>query len=465
MIIVAKEVESAPSVFVAKLFKLLEEEEKSVTNVHALVPPPLPCVSSPESIISTLGELLEKTVKPHSDSNAYRCLRIFSYSVPTPPGEETMENWIEQARLMITECDCSDKEKEGLWKVLKALLWNCALEYIAALESAFGTSESGEDLYFVFRLLWQNSGEALSDFLCKLEWSLTRVVQRGGLSPQIRDRACVEQLIRGTVEADMMLLKLRLRERKGNPPSFLNLLTEIREEEENEATRHKLDVTVKPVHLRNDPKSEIQELKAETKELNSQIRDMLHQKEQVPLKVTDVKEKSTKNSSDAHKDSEVRVLKNQVQLQHQITVMLVAHPFSVREDHPLNTTTSALGLVGPPKNKDDYFCYQCGEDGHIATHCKAPENSAQVIQKLIRSLQKAKAVKVAHAYSTDTVTVAQKVQRPAKVDPALFNFGESPLPETWKNRLRQKLSGRRGVFSLDEWDVGLAFLPRETTKR
>lgn len=40
---------------------------------------------------------------------------------------------------------------------------------------------------------------------------------------------------------------------------------------------------------------------------------------------------------------------------------------------------------GPsPKDSDDYFCYKCGESGHIATRCAGPENPQKVIRKLIR---------------------------------------------------------------------------------
>jgi len=48
----------------------------------------------------------------------------------------------------------------------------------------------------------------LSDFLRRMEKSLTKVVQRGGLSPQMMDRTRVDQLIRGAVESDLMLLQL-----------------------------------------------------------------------------------------------------------------------------------------------------------------------------------------------------------------------------------------------------------------
>uniref|UniRef100_A0A3B3I428 Gypsy retrotransposon integrase-like protein 1 n=1 Tax=Oryzias latipes TaxID=8090 RepID=A0A3B3I428_ORYLA len=58
----------------------------------------------------------------------------------------------------------------------------------------------------------------------------------------------------------------------------------------------------------------------------------------------------------------------------------------------------------------------------------------------------------------DTVTevLGEKSSTSRQINPALFNFGDSPIPNEWKERLRQKLSERSNVFSTDEWDVGLA---------
>ncbi len=45
---------------------------------------------------------------------------------------------------------------------------------------------------------------------------------------------------------------------------------------------------------------------------------------------------------------------------------------------------------------------------------------------------------------------------PTELDPQLIQFGDSPISPQWKARLRQKLCERANVFSLHEWDVGLA---------
>lgn len=64
---------------------------------------------------------------------------------------------------------------------------------------------------------------------------------------------------------------------------------------------------------------------------------------------------------------------------------------------------------------------------------------------------------IAEMYAVDTVTPIQPSDLTADtVDPNLFDFGDSPIPEEWKSRLRQKLAERREVFSLHEWDIGLA---------
>lgn len=54
------------------------------------------------------------------------------------------------------------------------------------------------------------------------------------------------------------------------------------------------------------------------------------------------------------------------------------------------------------KAKEDYFCYKCGEDCHIASKCKAPENYCLVIQKLVLSLRKARNERMDQSSSKDT---------------------------------------------------------------
>ena len=76
------ESESPADDFLAKLNKLMEEEGKTVKDVHAMLSKDVPHENSPESIIRAVGDLLEKTMRPTSENNAFRRLRTFSGHVP-----------------------------------------------------------------------------------------------------------------------------------------------------------------------------------------------------------------------------------------------------------------------------------------------------------------------------------------------------------------------------------------------
>jgi len=125
-------------------------------------------------------------------------------------------------------------------------------------------------------MMRQFAKEMLSDFLTQLEKSLTKVVQKGGLMSQSMDRARLEQLIRGaSAESDLMLLQLRLRERKAKPPGFLEFLNEIKTAEENELARRRIGMPVKSLILKTDSEVDsdvVNKLRAELQELKLKMR-------------------------------------------------------------------------------------------------------------------------------------------------------------------------------------------------
>uniref|UniRef100_A0A8C4S4Z7 Uncharacterized protein n=1 Tax=Erpetoichthys calabaricus TaxID=27687 RepID=A0A8C4S4Z7_ERPCA len=236
--------------FYTKLKLLMQAEGKTMEDIKALLPGAQKSTSTADSVIQAFGDLLEKTNR-NSSEGGYRNLRIFSGTQPVPAGEGQFDHWLEQAWLMVEESEYMAKEKKRrVMESLKGPALEIAkavqtsdpdantTEYLEALESAFGTAESGDDLYF-----------KLSDFLRRLERSFYKV-----------------QLFRGAVAADLMLIQLRLRKRKTEPPTFLQLLSEIR------ASRWKLTAFVHPVQPKQTTdlkQAEIQSLKAELKELKS----------------------------------------------------------------------------------------------------------------------------------------------------------------------------------------------------
>lgn len=378
------------------------EQSEESGDIHS---PNVLNASTPESIIRAVGDLLAKTTKASGDSSSFRRLRTFSGVIPTPAGEDNLENWMEQAMLMVEECDRSEKEKklrivESLrgpaLEIIQAVRFTNSnaspKEYLAAVESAFGSSESGEDLYFKFRALRQRHGECLSDFLRRLEKVLIKVVQRDGLPLQSVGKARLEQLIRGATQSDIMLLQLRLRERKQNPPDFLELLHEIKEEEVREAERHKSNPTVRKVHIENEKPNDfsLQDLATEIRDLQSLVAKLAvkTQEDFAPER----KQKSHQADEFSEDNHEVKALKKEVKkLRQQVKAMCV-QPASTadKEESQEKKEVCSVNFTRPRvagvKSSEDFFCYRCGGDGHIASKCKAPENEKKVIQKLINSL-------------------------------------------------------------------------------
>ncbi|KAK0134676.1 Paraneoplastic antigen Ma1 [Merluccius polli] len=389
-------VTAPPDDFTLKLQNLLQSEGKSLNDLQPLLGQSTPTQSDPTSIIRAVGELLEKTMRPPQENNAFRRLRVFSGVMPTPAGEETLESWLEQAQLMLDECDCSVKEKKKrivesvkgpAFEIIQAVRCNDADarpgDYLAALENAFGITKSGEDLYFAFRSMQQKSGERLSDYLRRLEKALAKAVQKGGLPPTSRDRARVEQLLRGAAsESDILLLQLRLKERLRNPPSFMDLLSEIRVEEDQKVTRRSLTTSAHTVRTAEESTAhyaEVDALKSQVKVLEAKVQQ-LSVKERPPV---------------LHIDSEVQALKEQVaslQLLNQLREQAAMQeapitpdktPQSFRPKQPFKPRKSNNTTDG-----QDVFCYRCGEDGHITKNCSGTDNPSKVISKLIRNNQK-----------------------------------------------------------------------------
>lgn len=430
-LVIISEKETTADDFGVKLNALLQAEGKTAEDVQALFSGPSAAPSSTEAILRAVSDLLDKTAKPAAESGGYRRLRIFSGMLPTPSGEESFDHWLEQANLMVAESDCPEKEKRRrimesvkgpAMEILKAVKLAdpdvSPERCLNALESAFGTVESGDDLYFSLRLMQQQPGEKLSDFLRRLERSLTKVVQKGGLPAPQMDRVRVEQLLRGAVTSDLMLIQLRLRERKDNPPSFLELLSEVRSEEEYEASRVKLSPSVHSIHVQqevSDKQAEIQTLKTDIKEIKSMFAAMAtkslptetERNVKVPAEAWHTPEKDA--------DSEVAALKKQVKrLQQKLNnkkTNIADTPAVV-----MTVEASCPDHKTPRRSRndtDEYFCYKCGEPGHIAGRCRNVENKGKVIQKLIQSLKKAKDASQTSSGELATKNVDCNVKRSA----------------------------------------------------
>uniref|UniRef100_A0A8C3H5Y1 Paraneoplastic antigen Ma-like C-terminal domain-containing protein n=1 Tax=Chrysemys picta bellii TaxID=8478 RepID=A0A8C3H5Y1_CHRPI len=188
-----------------------------------------------------LGQILEKVVLSHATSNSCRELRLFA-------GAEEFEPWLEHTTEMLQEWAVPDAEKRrclieslsgpalDVIRTLKLIDPGVSVnDCLEALDHTFGSVEGPEDSYCKFLNSRQQIGEKISAYIQRLERLLQRAVMRGAVTAEQMDRTRLAQIVRGAQFQNPILLHLRLRERREHPPSYSQLIKEIREEEERQA--------------------------------------------------------------------------------------------------------------------------------------------------------------------------------------------------------------------------------------
>ncbi|KAL7831371.1 hypothetical protein SRHO_G00308740 [Serrasalmus rhombeus] len=167
--------------FHVKLAAFLEHEGKTLADLGGLTSP-LSSTAAPPSLntelVNAISSLVDKCSVTTMENQNYRKLRLCSGRKPTPHGEEEYEAWAERTTHMLEEWQCSDTMKkqriaEGLQgpaadivRFLRVSNPNAmAVDYLKALESAFGTTENADDLLEKFRSTFQEENEKLSAYL------------------------------------------------------------------------------------------------------------------------------------------------------------------------------------------------------------------------------------------------------------------------------------------------------------
>lgn len=351
--------------------------------------------ASPFSSPTSPPLLSESTINPpqvqkvivehfiHSDATpssfSQSRVRTFSGRLPKPNGEVDYEAWRTQVDLLLNDTSLSDSQKvrrilESLLSpaadIVKPLGTNALPEaYLTQLESAFGVVEDGEELFATFLGSNQNSGEKPSVYLNRLQTLLTKAISRGGVSPAESDKHLLRQFCRGCWDQSL-IIGLQLEHRKTSPPSFPELLLLLRTEEDRRAAKmdrmkkhlggtkaaaHVHSVLSLPVFdeepvvtLPKKPDAS-SKLEREVAELRKQVAQLIHKEE-----------KEYKREEPASS----------------IT----------RKETPLQGESLAARITNPstsqtPTQPRPWFCFKCGQDGHIAANCPNEPNPGLVRKK------------------------------------------------------------------------------------
>ena len=288
-------------------------------------------------------------------------LRAFSGKCPKPSNEADYETWRSQIDLLLADPSLSALHVTR--RILESLLSPAAevikglgpealpTTYLQVLDAAFATVQDGEELFAQFLTTYQNQDEKYSAYLQRLQLTLNTVVKRGGIQSAEAEKHLIRQFSRGCLE-NAVITNL-LEQKKEHPPSFSELLVLLRTEEDRQLakeTRMKKQSSTSKKHVNLSSHSACA---CGASELDSNaIKDLQKQMTELQDQLTSLlSQKKTRATSSKFKPSASAV--------------------------PQSSTR--------PK---PWYCFKCGEDGHIITSCSNAANPTLVMEKKKQLQQK-----------------------------------------------------------------------------
>ncbi|XP_075449261.1 paraneoplastic antigen Ma2 homolog [Ascaphus truei] len=174
----------------------------------------------------------------------YRKLKIFSGTMPTPTGEEAFEVWREYTSQVLEEWTCSESVKrqrimECLRPPASTTIQMCkdqhadvtAHQMLKTLVRAYGRTEDIRQLMKRYYNLCQKEGEDLSDFLQRIQAVLWELRKRKRITATEVDEYRRAQFLSGALPTHPIVLMMRRSLMRGDPPSWEELMNEIKEHE------------------------------------------------------------------------------------------------------------------------------------------------------------------------------------------------------------------------------------------
>ncbi|XP_070399857.1 zinc finger CCHC domain-containing protein 12-like [Nothobranchius furzeri] len=327
---------------------------------------------------------VQKVIVEHivrkSDCNIYPHFPIklhpFSGKTPRPSNETDYDTWRSHAELLRKDSTLSNLQKSR--KMVESLLSPAAdivkrlspeatpETYLQLLDAAFGTVEDGEELFAQFMNTLQDPGEKALSYLCRLQAVLNLAVKRGGIAAEEADKYILKKFCRGCWD-NILLSDLNLEDKKSHPPAFAELLLQIRTEED----RHAAKVTRMKKHLGSNRQRAV---------TSSQSTCACSQQVVIPPESNTLEE-----------------LRQQVaSLQSQLTALMSKKPQKTSKpkgsaehasSRPISPKLDPRAPSWKPSNPKQnarpkaWYCFKCGQDGHISSTCTNELNPTLVDEK------------------------------------------------------------------------------------
>ncbi|KAM7384236.1 hypothetical protein PAMA_011534 [Pampus argenteus] len=391
---------------VGRLFEVSQNSHESQTGAEIRNPSPLrgerrstfhlPSDQlSPPEVQRVVVEHIVKSGELASQIHSSCKLKFFSGRLPQPNFEVDYDTWRSGVEFSLKDPSISDSQM--VRKIVESLSPPAAnvvkslgpqaspKEYLNLLDSAYATVEDGDELFARFLNTNQNTGEKASDYLQRLHTALGYVVNRGGIAAHDSNKQLLKQFCRGCWNSTL-ITSLQLEQRKSEPPSFAEFLLLLRTEEDKQTnkasrmkqhlgfTRPKVMSNMQSAYMSGTgidiPKETEDAFLVLTSDIKKQIAEL--QAQVAKLSACNVaKPVQKKVTEDTRQKSKTKIA-SEKQLQ-QITATTRPKP---------------------------WYCFRCGEDGHIASTCNSLPNPTLVQAKKTELRQKQRAWEVQNCSPT-----------------------------------------------------------------
>ncbi|KAK0139815.1 Paraneoplastic antigen Ma1 [Merluccius polli] len=360
----------------------IKENEAPITTVS---------FANPAEVQRVIVEHVVKNEAPASHAS-YR-LRQFSGKTPCPSHEVDFDTWRNSVELILKDPALSDLQRSR--RILESLVPPAAH---VVKPTQHSESSSSQHIPVVFLNTFQNTGETPSQFLHRLQTILTKVLKRGGLSANEADRHLLRQFCRGCWD-NVLIADLQLERKRDNPPPFTELLLQLRIEEDRQAAKENRMKN----HLgASKQRANVHLLAASSLDTDtladSDITELRKQITQLHSQLTRQKSKKAESKASPREDEVDRLRKEVTELKSQLTSRKPQNFTKTKANvsqHSAKCQTKTQASVChatsnpvPTNRPKPWYCFRCGEDGHIAPTCNNEPDLALVAEKKIQLREK-----------------------------------------------------------------------------
>lgn len=188
-------------------------------------------------------------LQPQQESTWYREFKVFSGNTLPKQGEENLDVWLQQVTEIWKLWQMSEEEKRrhlleslrdsaaSIVRMLRAHSDTVTADQcLNAVKQIFGSRQDYRTSQFHFLHSFQQVGEKVSVFVFRLEVLMQKAVRQTPMPNRTIDTIRLNYVLARATMTTHLRGKLKLLDKRGHPPTFLELMKLIRDDEDWETT-------------------------------------------------------------------------------------------------------------------------------------------------------------------------------------------------------------------------------------